>query len=632
MAAFLPRDTYKIEVLDGGLNTKNTDITCPPTMSPDLFNCDFSDVGSLTPAKGYASYLTSLGTAQVDCLHSCYFAGTEYLIASQSALVSVATAAATAWAQVTGSTGVFTAAVDVCMRTVEDEVYMTNGYATPHRYNGTELFTVGVSAYTGGLTGTVAATAAGGSFLPGTYHYGISGENANGVESTVATFTTAITVATNGAVIFSALPAFFPASANVSTRYLYRTTAGSTTEFYRVTALTATQTAFTDTIVDSSLVTAAETDNGPPPKCAFWWYHRGRMFAAGDPSYPYRVYYSSAGYPEIWPALNFLEIGSGDGQPITSVSVLGNSLVVHKSNAGGTSKSIWLIYMPDSADVTDASNWYITKTPSAYAAAGWKGVTEFENMQAFVDKSGLYAFTGDDIARGPATSQIGQYAADSLSENIEPDFKVLTDTTAKKISAIDYDNKLYINLTYPDAGTRMYTYDYSTASNQRGVGAWSRIIGAAQLVNTMSKFSGTLYAGGRTTGVVYKMMAQYDTNGTSSLMYYFTPEIAGNKQHWDMVKVWRNAYITMSNIAGSETYLKPVAEGTDGKQLTLASGTSRTYTVVKLPLIGAAGQPINSRSIKLYLSTNGQTSWTTATTPWQIHRIDLEYLLRSRRT
>ena len=633
---FLPRDTYRIDVLDGGLNTKNDDVSCPDNMSPDLLQSDFSDLGSLVMSKGCQTFITALGTAQVDGMKAMHFSGTEELVVAQSGAVSIGTATATTWVQVTGATGVFTAGVDVCMRAVRDEMYMTNGYATPHRYDGSELLTIGVSAYTGGLTGTVAASATGGNFLAGSYYYGISGENANGVESNVATFSTLTTVAVSGSVELSGLPTFFPDSAGVETRYLYRTTAGSQTEFYRVTALTAAQTAFSDTISDTDLVTTAETDNNPSPKCGFYWYHRGRLFGSGNPSNPYSLYYSQAAQPEIWPVGNELKIGDGDGEHITAIAILGNSLVVHKSNPTGTSKSIWLVYMPDSTEVTDATNWYIVKSPSAYAAAGWKSIFFFENLMGFVEKSGMYAFTGEDIARGPATSQIGQYAADALSENIEDQFKrYLNDAEAKKIPAIEYDDKVFIGLE-GSSPAHVYTYDYTTASQQRGVGAWSKHIPPDQKLNCLEKFGGALYMGGQESGRVYVYGTNYDINGSTGLQYYFTPRLAGHKKDWEKTKVWRYLYITMSNVSAAQTYIHVVGDdGLTSDQELIASGTIRAYQTIRVPIVSTAStelSPFVSRTAKVYISTYPYASYTTSTTPWQVHRLELEYLLRSRRT
>lgn len=625
---FLPRSSYHIDVLDGGLNTKNTDITCPPNMSPYLLNVEFSDLGAASMAPGCTAFCSALGSAGVDCLHTQYFGGTEYLVAAQSASVYQAASTASTWSVISGSTGVFTAAVDICARTVLDEVYMTNGYATPHRYDGTNFYTVGVSAYTGGATGAVATTGSAGSLSSGVYVYKISGQNGNGVESNAATLTTAITVAANGGVTITGIPSCFPASAGVTTRYLYRNTAGSSTEFYRVTALTAAQTSVVDIASDSALVTIAQDDNFPPAMCKYWWYHKGRMYAAGDPLYPYRLYYSEAGQPEVWPALNALEIGEGDGQEITGLAAMGNAVVVHKCSKNYAQQSIWLVYQPDSTQVSDSTNWYVTKSPSAHATASNKSIVFFDNLMAFMSNDGVYAFTGDDIARGPATSQIGQYAADSISENIDNQFGFIGSIGI--VGGINWDDKLWFT-TGIDNAIKMLSYDYTTASNPRGIGSWSRHT-LSQTCGELSVFNGAMYCAGKTTGQVYKFGGNYDINGNESSVSYYTPKIAGRKEHWEQVKIWRNVYVTMSNVAGALTYL--TAYDYDGNvygNTTIATGTARTYSTVKIPIVDSSGNPIASRTIQLLWGSTGKTSFTTATSPWQIHRIEVEYLLRSRR-
>ena len=367
--AFNPSGTFRIPVFDGGWNTKWTDINCPEHMSPDLQNVQYDEVGAAGTARGYFTFnAATLGSAPVDGLADFYNNTTEYLVAVCSSLVHSCASTGGTFSVVSGGTNVFSAGFDADIAVVEDEAFITNGRTAPHRFDGTNLHTVGVSAFSGSLA--TGALASAGSIDTGTYWYGIAGLNANGVESNVATLTTGISTTSGNEKIVLTGIGDFPSSAGVETKYLYRTTAGASTLFYRVTALTAAQSAYTDSAHDSDLETLAQTTNNTPPPCKYWVYHRGRMFAAGDPNYPQRVWFSSAGQPEIWPLANALDIGKGDGYPITGLRIMANSVIVHKASPSGRESSIWLIYMPDSVESVDSSNWYIIKSPEGTFLSG----------------------------------------------------------------------------------------------------------------------------------------------------------------------------------------------------------------------------------------------------------------------
>lgn len=632
--------SYRIPTMDGGLQTKWTDDAAPDYMSPSLQQISYSDVGAAGLAKGYVALnTTSIGSGPIDGLHSYYnsVSGAEEVLAVCSG--TVYHTSATAFASVSGSTEVFTAGVDVCMRTVKDEVFMSNGYATPHRYNGTNMYTVGVPLASGTASGV--ATAAYGSLTTASeYQYCLAGVNANSVEGTIATITTTITLPTGyGAIELTGIPEFAD-SAGVTTKYLYRSTAGASGIYYRVTALTAAQTAYSDAVADSALVTLGQTDNGTMPLCKYFWYHRGRIFAAGSPTYPSRVYYSDAGQPEEWPALNYLDIGDGDGMAITGIRIMGNSCTIHKTDTTGAVATLWLIYMPDSTEVTDADNWYVIKSPSAYASRSDKAIDFFENLQAFLDKRGLVAFTGEQVAPGPASSQIGQYLAQTRSENIDPDVGDFKTSLLSKSALIAYDDKLWLAVASGVTATGnniVYVYDYTVTTQERGHGAWSKLVGPA--VNNFTVFNGGLLAGSSTTGTVFEMDKGYTANGSNLDSYLYTMWIAGNEKDWDSTKVWRFLWLTLDtpgtwnlevtwwvNKSATETGSESVSLTGGGAEWDYATwdtsiwDASSDRKTVRINLAGCVG-----RTIQFRFRTNSTNVW------WSIYRMEVEYNLRSRR-
>lgn len=643
MPKFLPnKQSYKIPVFDGGLQTKWTDLSAPAHESPNLKQVEFTDVGAVGIARGYRKYNdTRIASYPVEGLQDYYDATnqTERLVAVCNGSVYAAASGTTAFSPVTGGTAVFTPGNDVCIRVVEDEAWMTSGYDSPQRYDGSEVLlvnpgTVDNSTYASGVSST------GGFITTGTFNYLLSGEDADGFEGNPVTITSDVAVSIGtGSIDLTDIPNF-PASAGVQTKYLYRNTAAAGGVYYRVTALTASQTTYNDNNADSALVTQAVYTNDAPPNCKWWWYHRGRMFAAGDPDYPMRVYYSKQGTPKAWPSSNYLDIGKGDGFPITGLRIIGNALLVHKASPGGEQTALWMVYMPDSTGVSEASNWYITRTPSAYAAISDKTLAYVENMCAFLDRRGLYFFNGEQIAGGPAEAQAGQYYSESRSDNIEPDVRDWRKSILDKSAVIAYDDKLW--LAVPGSTTSLnndaiYVYDYSVSTKERGQGAWSKLNPLD--INNFAVFGGSLVGGSATDGYVYELDSGYTADGDDLESYFYTMTIAGDKKHWDMTKIWRFLWITVDtpgswdldvtwwvDKSATETGSESVSLTGSGSEWDSAVWDSATWDsstdrrTIRINLAGVVG-----RTIQFRFKTDSQDVW------WALYRLEVEYNLRSRR-
>lgn len=639
--------SYRIPVFDGGLNTKWTDLSCPPHMSPALRHVQFSDVGAVGSAKGWRTHNdTAIASFPIRGLHGLYNSVTENgeVIAVCGGDVYACASGSSAYNIVSGGTGAFDATKDVCIRTVEDEAWMTDGISTPMRYDGSDLHrvnpgTVDNSTYADSETSFDGAASMG----AGTYTYLLAGVDSDGQEAVPVTITSDITIAasaTTNQIKLTGIPTF-AGTAGVDSMYLYRNTAGASNLWYRVTALTASQTAYTDTANDSDISTLYDDSNAAPPTCAFWWYHRGRMFGAGDPDYPMRMYYSKMGSPTSWPATNYVDIGSGDGLPITSIRVVGNSVVVHKSAPDGRRASIWLVYMPDSLDVTDASNWYIIKSQVAYAAAGDKAVAEFVNLQAFLDRNGMFAFNGEQLSGSPATGQVGQYMAESRSENIEPDVESWRASLLSGAAMISHDDKLW--LAVPGDGTSLkndslYVYDYTVSTKDRGQGAWSKLQPLG--IECFANHDGMLLGGSSDAdGYVYEMDTGYSLNGSDLDTWFRTVSIAGDDKHWEMTKVWRYLYITVDTPGGWDLnvtwWVDKSATETGSETVNLSGGgaewgdaewdadtfdSSTDRATHRINLAGCVG-----RTIQFEFKTDGTD------VPWVLYRLEVEYNLRSRR-
>jgi hypothetical protein len=627
---------FKIKVFDGGLNTKYAELNSPANQSPDLQNVHFDDFGAVGTVLGYTPVnSTPIASFAIDGAH-------EYISSAGSrALIAACGGALYEWGGSTftamsGSTGMYTAGTRVEFTTVNDHAYIVAPSTNPYRWDGSALYRVGVS----GVTAEVAtAVSSDSGLLNGTYQWALTGINTQNVEGDYTVITTEYSIA-SGQVALSNIPVY-PDSFGVGSKYLYRNTALGGSIFYRVTALSAAQTAYTDNASDASLLTEAPDDNGVPPQMAFIIEHRNRVFGAGNVVNRQRLYYSNQGAPQTWESTSYIDIGEGDGQPITGLAVYGNSIFVHKNDGKGHG-SIWGLYMPDSLEVTGSENWYVSKVAVAEGGSGHRSIVAYNNAMAFINRYGSYAYYGDGLAKSPAFSAVGVFPANSLSFLIEPDWLDLKDTLLSGAAAANYDNKLWFSVpkgSSASANNRIYVYDYVRASNQGNDitgGAWTRMDGPP--VSCFSMYDGDLVGGSSlANGYVYKLNTGTSAAGGAIDSYYYTVWLWGNDEHKDFTKVWRHLLLwveTSGQWNMNVTYWTDFDQGageTDTVDLSSSGyawdttmiwdrtpfGGGENKKLVKLVLKGAVGKTIQ---FKFSTNTVGQF--------FKIHEMSLNYNLR----
>lgn len=215
--------------------------------------------------------------------------------------------------------------------------------------NGTNLFNWGINAPT---TAPTASAGTSGN-LNGQYQWRVTFvRNADGylVESNPSPASSVLTLSNQRANLT------IPTSSDpqVTGRRIYRF--GGTQNAWKFVAEIPdnTTTSFTDNTPDSVLVGAPTLSffNDPPPVATIAVVHRERIFLAGNPSYPTRVYFSTFGSPEYFPPStpddpdggSWFEVGQQDGQPITALVPVGTMLAIFKT------RSCWLLRGESQAD------------------------------------------------------------------------------------------------------------------------------------------------------------------------------------------------------------------------------------------------------------------------------------------
>jgi hypothetical protein len=630
---------YFVEVakFDGGLNTKNSPMNLPSNQSPLLNNVTFDDYGAVGTRKGKTA-LTSLGSGIIDGMEKFSTdSGQHYLVVACSGAMWQAASGAS-FSSIPSAASIFTAGVDVTMFQTKKYLVQTNGYVRPYKFDGTYYTNFGPSAPVGVAT----AACAGAGNLTGTYQYVFTGINSWQVESNYGSATTTYTW-TSGQATLSSIPSF-PVSAGVNQIGIYRTSGAVSGLYYRVATVSNGVSGYTDNVADSLLGTSslhpeAPLDNGVMPPCKYLTEHLGYVFAAGDPSNPNRLYFSQGGQPETFPSENFIDIGPGDGYPITGISAYTNSIIIQKNDGFGDGE-VYMLYMPDSTGASDSSNWYVVKSPSAYGGQSGKALAFFGNLLAFVNKNGMFALEGANIALSASDTNSGKFTVDSHSFDIEPDILGFKQSLMPSAAMINYKNKLWLSVPSGSSSTtndKIYQYDYVRASNSdRTRGAWS--VFDTHSLNNFAEYQGQLYGGSAKDGTIYTLDYGYNDNGSAIDSYYVTAPVSGLPEHKDFVKVWRwviltiscygKYFMTVSYILDFEDLVgTPIQVSLDGGGMYWGTGIwgkskwgAGAALVKRKVYLNAV-----SKDIQLRFETNQKDVY------WKVHKAQFVYNLRSMR-
>lgn len=528
-----------LERFDGGLNTKATPLHGSQDQSPDLQNVIFDDSGAVETRRGYSKLnSTAIASAPIDFLHSYHQNnGTRELLVSCNGdlyRTSQITAGTFELLQASHTTS----GVRVLGATVQNKVFMSNGYTPPTKYDGTSVTRWGVPPLDSLGSVSLSLVAAAASGLAGIYRYVFCGMNAYGVISDISSQTTYISAASND-ILLSDIPSF-PASSGVEHVLVCRNTAGVQNDYYVVTQVSNGASSVTDSNPDGWLVDYAPLDNGLPQNFTCMVVHQGRIFAASNTSSdPMFLYYSNVDDPEIFPADSVIRVGEGDGYPISGLAILTNAVIISKNDGKGNG-SLYLLYTPDA----NPNNWSLTKLDMDSGTQSAKVMVNFSNYIAFLNKYGVF-----DLNQ----QAVGTVRSDALSYNIEPDIYSLAVDYLSKATAITWKNKVWISVPYTveyaatqTTNNRVYQYDYvrGRSTTEREYGSWTRF--TDHNISEFTVHDGALFGGSsKADGFVYQLDTGYNDAGAAIDSQFKTMAIVGKPEHQNYTKTWRFCYITV---------------------------------------------------------------------------------------
>lgn len=313
----------------GGLNTRDIDTVVGDNELTDVENLNYDKRGALKIRKGFTRLTTSsYGTGNIQSIGTYYrTAGDEIIITKGTTIGKLDPDGGVASDIKTGLTG---DGENFFMHQFMRHFYMANGVDKIQVYDGTNIWDAGYTIPASGVTATEGSA---GVLLAGTYKYHVTYYYVDG-ESNPNETETSITITADKKIELTNIPT---GGSRVTQRKLYRTTKDGE-EFHLLTTIEDnTTTTYSDNIPDGGLGATMDEDNDVPPVVSYAINHKGRMWYAGDPDHPSRIWYSKALHPEAVDPFGYWDVGRDDGDIITGIAVNLGALVIYKQY------STWII-------------------------------------------------------------------------------------------------------------------------------------------------------------------------------------------------------------------------------------------------------------------------------------------------
>jgi hypothetical protein len=358
------------EGFNGGVNSTAGPLYVKPNESSDLLNVDFDKFGSILKRSGYTVLSTAsvVGAHQSDGLQWFEFVNSSgvivrYAMNVVNGAIYYMSALNGTWIAKTGSLTI-TAGNHHDFENYNNLVFGTDGLNPPWQWDGGSGNATTVPAFiANGYTFTV---------------YGITVPPAVGDTYTDNGITYTIT-------------------------YLYLSNAGGATSYAGSIIATGSGVPIqTDTLVratgsgDANISYENSTVNANITSAKFVKQYNNYLFWAnvtvGTVSYKTRIYWSNIEDPNSVSADSWIEVGYRDGQQITGIKVLGQSLVIYKE------RSIYQLYFTGDSDVPFILPGGGKMVASSGCIAPFS-IQDIDGGHVFLGHDGLYTNDGTNIQK-----------------------------------------------------------------------------------------------------------------------------------------------------------------------------------------------------------------------------------------
>jgi len=266
--------------------------------------------------------------------------------------------------------------------------------------------------------------------------------------------------------------------------------------------------------------------------------HLNRLFLAGDPDNPSRLYfteYTQGGLvdADVVDSFAFIDFDPDDGDRITGISPCGAGIAVFKRH--GT-------FMLTGSNETD---WFVRKVSSAIGCASHRSIARYQGSVIFLDDNNPGVFMFD-----------GSTNFTMLSRHIDPLISRIV-YRSKSVAQIQ-DERYYLFCDDEDA---VHPYNESTYVYTLKTGAWTKYAGI--YAESVCKGEKDLYAGSAVNdGLVFRLFEGYEDDGEDIESYIVTGDNQFRK-------------------AGVESRVRKVTiiadSGTDDQHIDISYASDRAY-------------------------------------------------------
>lgn len=262
---------------------------------------------------------------------------------------------------------------------------------------------------------------------------------------------------------------------------------------------------------------------GSPPLGQYVVVHKNYMFITGNPtSNRSRLYFSDLGNPESWPALNFIDVGKGDGDRITGMYILLDQLVVTKNS------SVWLL------QGSSPTNFVLREMVVEQGSVNQQGFAPIRGAMAMLSRDAVRFFDGVRSA--------------IASEKIEGTFNGLNQQQLAQCAGVTFKNHYYLSVPKGTSTTNSVILVFDLLRT-----AWYIYAGPtiSEWVIWRQQGADTLLGGDATTGQVYDMWTGLTDNGAAIDAWATTKafQLGGSEE----VKMVRSVYVTSAEASGGTT-------------------------------------------------------------------------------
>lgn len=268
--------------------------------------------------------------------------------------------------------------------------------------------------------------------------------------------------------------------------------------------------------------TYSATSPGSPPTAKYVQVHKNIMFLAGNTTNPSRLYFSALADPETWPALNFIDVGKGDGDRITGLAILLDRLVVTKNN------SVWIL------EGDASTNFVLRRITDSAGCVDQHAIVYLKNTLGMLAHDGFYFFDGVQMVLA--------------SEKIIGTFQALNSSQLGIASAVYYPSIRKVFISVPGSG--MLFNDTTLVFDELRT-AWTvyKGINAACWLIWRQFNTDHLLFGDATTGQMHDAETGYSDNGAAIACYAVTKslDLGGS----ELAKNITGAYVDAKETSGT---------------------------------------------------------------------------------